>query len=181
MQLAVGPVAVVSLITGELVAEFVPDYATNQSAAASLASEAAMAVGVTLIVLSFFNLGNFIRYISHPVMSGFTSGAACVIGLNQLKSAFGFSNSGVPQQGNQLQTLCYYLIHHKIKYLGQLGFENNYNVMRWFRVHWNDRYHFTTAQLTEPVGGSVSSIIKWKKYILREGHLYRNGYAARVS
>lgn len=99
LQLAVGPVAVVSLITGRIVATFVPDFATNPDGAANMAAQLAFAVGITLIILSFFNLGNFIRYISHPVMSGFTSGAACTIGLSQLKNAFGFSNSGVPQQG----------------------------------------------------------------------------------
>jgi MFS superfamily sulfate permease-like transporter len=42
------------------------------------------------------NLGNFIRFISHPVMSGFTTGAAMTIGLNQISPAFGFGSSVVP-------------------------------------------------------------------------------------
>lgn len=100
LQLAVGPVAVVSLIVGRIVATFVPDYSTNPTDAANCAAQLALSVGVTLMILSLLNTGNFIRYVSHPVMSGFTSGAACTIGLSQLKNAFGFSNSGVPQQGN---------------------------------------------------------------------------------
>ena len=37
------------------------------------------------------NLGNFINFISHPVMSGFTTGAAMSIGLSQVNNAFGFN------------------------------------------------------------------------------------------
>lgn len=165
LQLAVGPVAVVSLLTGQVVENFVPNYneASYYNDAGYIAAEVALAVGATLTVLSVFNLGNFIRYISFPVMSGFISGAACVIGLNQLKSAFGFSYSGVPQQG-------------------QTGFEYNYQVMHWFRVHWWDRYHYTASQLKTPKSGSsASAILKWKKNVLYNGQLYRNKYATRVN
>jgi hypothetical protein len=54
--------------------------------------------------------------------------------------------------------------------------------MRWFRIHWHDRYNFTAAQLLKPTGkkATASNIVKWKKYVLREGHLYRNSYATKV-
>eukprot|EP01035_Chromulina_nebulosa_P019955 gene19955-25923_t len=121
MQLAVGPVAIVSLLTGQLVVKYVPNYATDTESAINCAAQVALAVGSVLTVLSVLNLGNFIRYISLPVMSGFTSGAACVIGLNQLKNAFGFSYSGVPQQG-------------------QPGYDYNYQVMRCKTKTGNKKY-----------------------------------------
>lgn len=93
LQLAVGPVAIVSLLVGQIVAQYVPDYATNTADAIDCAAEVALAIGLTLVILSALNMGDFIRFISYPVMSGFTSGAACIIGLNQLKNAFGFSDS----------------------------------------------------------------------------------------
>jgi MFS superfamily sulfate permease-like transporter len=143
----------------------VPDYSdpAHYEEASDVAAELALLVGFILIVLSLLNLGNIIRYVSFSVISGFTSGAACVIGLNQLRSAFGFSNSGVPQQG-------------------QPGFDYNYQVMRWFRVHFYDRYHFTAAQLTKPTGLEATSanIIVWKTYLLREGELYINQYAIQI-
>jgi hypothetical protein len=60
-------------------------------------------------------------------MSGFTSGAACIIGLNQMKSAFGFIND-VPQAG-------------------QHNFEYNYQVMQWWHEHFNDKWDL--SQVTE--------------------------------
>lgn len=57
-------------------------------------------MGAILSVLAIINAGNFIRYISFPVMSGFTSAAASLIGLNQMKSMFGFTNGYYPQTGD---------------------------------------------------------------------------------
>lgn len=48
--------------------------------------------------MSVLNLGSLVHYVAQPVMSGFTTGAALIIGLNQLKNAFGFL-SKAPQQG----------------------------------------------------------------------------------
>lgn len=66
--------------------------------------------------------------------------------------------------------------------LGQEGYEYSYLIMRWYRIHWDDRYNFTAKQLKKPTGASAtaSNILKWKKYVLREGHLYRNSYATKV-
>jgi len=127
MTLAVGPVAVVSLLTGSVVVQKIPDYATNPIGAVNLAGELSLAVGVILTILSLFNCGNLVRYISHPVMSGFTSGAAMMIGLNQVKNAFGFSNS-VPQAG-------------------QPNYDYNYQVMQFFIDNWYGKYSFTAAQI----------------------------------
>jgi SulP family sulfate permease len=128
-QLCVGPVALVSLLTGELINSYGIDYVNNPQEAVDFAGEVALAVGLVLVVMSLLNLGNLIRFISHPVMSGFTTAAACLIGMNQIKSAFGFTVK-VPQQG-------------------QTDFDYNYQVMHWLISHWNGVYHFTTAQITK--------------------------------
>lgn len=130
MQLAVGPVAVVSLLTGTIVAKYVPDYSTNTTDAMNIAAQVALCCGIILTVFSVLNLGDFIRYVSHSVMSGFTTGAACVIGLNQLKGAFGFYVS-VPQAG-------------------QSEYEYNYQVMKWYVDNWNGVFHYSSSQLTNP-------------------------------
>jgi len=118
MHLGIGPVAIISLLTGQLVVQ----YGLNDDpvGAVNFAGEAALAVGVIFTAMSVINLGDLIFLISHSVMSGFTTAAACLIGLSQLKSAFGFSNK-VPQSG-------------------QPGYEYNYQVMQWFAEHWNDVY-----------------------------------------
>ena len=51
MQLAVGPVAVVSLMMGALMAKTQPDYATNIPAALDTAAQAAFCCGILMTVM----------------------------------------------------------------------------------------------------------------------------------
>lgn len=143
-----------------------PNYAqpAYYEEANDVAATVAFTVGIILIIGSLLNLGNLIRYLSKPMISGFTSGAACVIGLNQLKNTFGFSNSDVPQQG-------------------QTNYEYNHEVMSWFRYHFFDRYHYTVAQLTMPTGkkATQAALDKWHKTILYEGERFTNTYAIQIS
>jgi len=83
LQLAVGPVALASLLTGTLVILY--DATPGTQSAVNVGAQAAMSVGFLLILMSAFNLGNMIHYVSRPVMSGFTTGAALIIGFSQLK------------------------------------------------------------------------------------------------
>ena len=83
LQLAVGPVALASLLTGTLVLQY--NAVPGSQNAVNVGAQAAMSVGFLLILLSAFNLGNMIHYVSRPVMSGFTTGAALIIGMSQLK------------------------------------------------------------------------------------------------
>jgi SulP family sulfate permease len=85
-QLAVGPVAIVSLLTatgvGALVAQGTDEYLTY-------AVLLAVMVGGIQIAMSVLRLGYLVNFLSHPVLSGFTSAAAFIIGLNQLKHLLG--------------------------------------------------------------------------------------------
>jgi len=119
MQLTVGPAALVSLLTGQLITKY--GIPPNTQEAVDFAGECAVAVGLILLLLSVFRLGDLIRYISFPVISGFTTAAAMLIGQNQIKSAFGF------------------LL--KPPRTGQKGYENNYLTMRWFIDHRNSEAH----------------------------------------
>lgn len=85
-QLAVGPVAMVSLLV-----------ATGVGAIASSGTELfiaysillALMVGVMQLVMGIARLGFLVNFLSHPVISGFTSAAAIIIGLSQLKHLLG--------------------------------------------------------------------------------------------
>ncbi|MDZ7802014.1 MAG: sulfate permease [Trueperaceae bacterium] len=85
-QLAVGPVAIVSLLTlsgvGALAepgsAEFV-----------ALAAALMLMVGLIQAVLGLLRAGFVVNFLSHAVISGFTSAAALVIGLSQAKHLLG--------------------------------------------------------------------------------------------
>jgi MFS superfamily sulfate permease-like transporter len=122
MQLAVGPVAIVSLLVGSLVNKYVENPSVNTEAAIDTAAQASLCCGIILSAMALLNMGDFINFLAHPVMSGFTSGAACTIGLNQMKSAFGMSVQ-VPQAG-------------------QPHYEFNYQVMDWWSRHFNNQFEF---------------------------------------
>jgi len=85
-QLAVGPVAMASLLTAAgigTIAEAGTDTYLN------LAFTLAFMVGMIRFVLGFLKLGFLVNFLSRPVISGFTSAAALIIGLSQLKHLLG--------------------------------------------------------------------------------------------
>jgi SulP family sulfate permease len=87
-QLAVGPVAMVSLLTAAGVATLAEG---GTEMYITLAVALALMVGVIQLLLGVFRLGFLVNFLSHPVISGFTSAAALIIGLNQLKHLMGIS------------------------------------------------------------------------------------------
>lgn len=86
--LAVGPVAIVSLLTaasvGTLAAEGSADYIL-------LAITLAFLVGLIQTVMGLFRIGFLVNFLSHPVLVGFSAAAAIVIGFSQVKSLLGIS------------------------------------------------------------------------------------------
>lgn len=90
-QLAVGPVAMVSLLTAAgvgAVAQGGPEVYL------ALAISLALMVGLIQFLLGLFRLGFLVNFLSHPVISGFTSAAALIIGLSQLKHLLGIPIPG---------------------------------------------------------------------------------------
>jgi SulP family sulfate permease len=86
--LAVGPVAIASLLTASSLADVANgDTARYVTGAAVLA----LLSGAMLVAMGVMRLGVLVNFISHPVISGFTSAAAIVIALGQLKHALGVS------------------------------------------------------------------------------------------
>jgi SulP family sulfate permease len=152
LQLQVGPVALVSLLTAELIVKYGIDYVNDIEAAMDTAAQAALCCGIILTVMSVLNLGRLINFISMPVMSGFTTAAACLIGLSQLKNAFGFSQKtpSVPQQGQE-------------------GYEYNYQVMTWYKDYFYQR--FTTH----------SSDTAFLKNGDQYHHLWINPYSVKIA
>lgn len=86
--LSIGPVAIISILTaagiGQISQQGTPEYV-------SLAVTLALLVGIIQFIMGFFQLGFIVNFISHPVISGFTSAAAVIIFASQLKSIFGLS------------------------------------------------------------------------------------------
>lgn len=90
-QLAVGPVAMVSLLTAAGVGLIA---STGTAEYISLAITLAFLVGFIQFLLGAFKLGFLVNFLSHPVISGFTSAAAIIIGLSQLKHLLGVKMEG---------------------------------------------------------------------------------------
>lgn len=154
MYMSVGTVALASLLTAQALTQLHVDT-SNYTSAVNGAGQLCVAIGIILSAGSVLKLGYLINLIAHPVMSGFTTAAAFVIGINQLKNAFGFSNSpplfeDVPQQG-------------------QPGYEYNFLVMRWFKENWNGTYQVNGAMIA-----SNKSYKSWA------GKHYRNFQATKV-
>lgn len=87
-QLAVGPVAIVSLLTASALAPLVEEGSASYLEAAALL---ALMVGIVHLVLGFGRLGFLVNFLSHSVLVGFTAAAAIIIGFSQAKHIFGIS------------------------------------------------------------------------------------------
>ncbi|NND07056.1 MAG: solute carrier family 26 protein [Saprospiraceae bacterium] len=89
-HLAVGPTAVVSLLT---LAAISPLAEVGSAEYIQLALILALLVGLLQFGLGLFKLGFLVNFLSHPVISGFTSAAAIIIGISQLKHLLGLEIS----------------------------------------------------------------------------------------
>ncbi|MBT8270968.1 MAG: solute carrier family 26 protein, partial [Bacteroidia bacterium] len=85
-QLAVGPVAMVSLLTATAIGTM---EGINEITYIAYAVLLAFMVGGIQFLLGLFRLGFLVNFLSHPVVSGFTSAAALIIGFSQLKHLLG--------------------------------------------------------------------------------------------
>jgi SulP family sulfate permease len=84
--LAVGPVAVASIMVATVLASVaVPGSSAYYGAALVLA----LLIGLMLFLMGVFRLGFIANFLGHPVMSGFTSGAAILIAFSQFKHLLG--------------------------------------------------------------------------------------------
>ncbi len=87
-QLAVGPVAIVSLMTAAALAPIVEEGTAGYLAAAALL---ALLVGGVHLVMGLGRLGFLVNLLSHSVLVGFTAAAAIIIGFSQVKHLLGVS------------------------------------------------------------------------------------------
>ncbi|MET1258245.1 sulfate permease [Flagellimonas sp. DF-77] len=109
-KLAVGPVALDSLIVASSLAAMKLE---SMEAYIGMALFLAFLVGLLQLTMGMFRMGFLANFLSRPVVSGFTTAAALVIGISQLKYLFGLEIEAV----GSLNTLVAVL-----KNLGQTNF-----------------------------------------------------------
>lgn len=85
-QLAVGPVAMVALLISSGVGALAELGSTEFITMAILL---ALMVGIIQFAMGVLRLGFLVNFLSHPVIAGFTSAAALIIGFSQLKHLLG--------------------------------------------------------------------------------------------
>ncbi|MCA3107517.1 MAG: SulP family inorganic anion transporter, partial [Rhodocyclaceae bacterium] len=85
-QLATGPAAVSSILTASALA---PLATLGSEQFVALAILLAFMVGAIQLMLALCRMGNVVSFLSHPVILGFTSAAAIIIGLSQLNKLLG--------------------------------------------------------------------------------------------
>jgi len=109
-QLSVGPVAMDSLIVASGVAALAQIGTDKFIEFAILLS---LLMGVLQVLFGVFKLGFLVNFLSKPVISGFTSAAALIIGLSQLTHILGV-NLG---RSNKLQDI----IIESVKHLNEVN------------------------------------------------------------
>lgn len=89
--LAVGPVAVVSLMTAAAIGEHA---VAGSDAYWAVAITLAFLSGVLLLAMGLLRLGFLANFLSHPVISGFISASGLLIAASQLKTLLGVQAGG---------------------------------------------------------------------------------------
>ncbi|KAG2554082.1 hypothetical protein PVAP13_9KG640600 [Panicum virgatum] len=90
-EIAIGPVAVVSLLLSSMIQNIV-DPAADPATYRSLVFTVTFLAGVFQVSFGLFRLGFLVDFLSHAAIVGFMAGAAIVIGLQQLKGLLGLSH-----------------------------------------------------------------------------------------
>ncbi|UCF92970.1 MAG: SulP family inorganic anion transporter [Desulfobacterales bacterium] len=130
LQLATGPVAMVSLMTSVSLA---PLASTGSQGYVAYAILLALMVGVFQFGLGVLRLGVVVNFLSHPVVNGFTNAAAIIIASSQLSKMFGVY---VDAAGHHYETIIqvikstFHYTHWPTLFMGVFAFVLMYGLKR---------------------------------------------------
>ncbi|KAI0846884.1 sulfate permease [Daldinia vernicosa] len=102
-DLSTGPTSILGLLTAEIIRDLKNEYSSTD-----ISSAVAMMVGIWSLLIGLLGLGFLLDYVSIPVLTGFISATAFVIGMGQVGSLVGLSNvpdGAFNQLGNILKRL----------------------------------------------------------------------------
>ncbi|TKY56236.1 Low affinity sulfate transporter 3 [Spatholobus suberectus] len=112
-EIAIGPVAVVSMLLSSLVPK-VEDPVANPHAYRNLVFTVTFFTGIFQTAFGVFRLGFLVDFLSHAALVGFMAGAAIVIGLQQLKGLLGISHFTSKTDAVSVLGSVYKSLHHQI-------------------------------------------------------------------
>jgi len=91
--MSVGPVAVAAImIAAALTSPEVSALGNTAQSAVILSAQ----TGVIMLLMAVFRMGGLVNFISHPVLTGFTSGASLLIIISQLPKTLGLNTPDCP-------------------------------------------------------------------------------------
>ena len=117
MVQSVGPMAITSLMTATSLAGLAPAGSELYSA---MAAQMTLIAGVVLFLCGLLRLGFLAQFLSRPVLSGFTSGAALVIAGSQLTTLLGGSLQQINLPGATIGLVSLLLLWLARQYLTRL-------------------------------------------------------------
>jgi solute carrier family 26 (sodium-independent sulfate anion transporter), member 11 len=91
-DIAVGPVAVASIITAQIVADIQREHPSETLSAPAIASVVAMLAGALIAFLGILRLGWLVDMISLPAVAAFISGSSITVVLGQVPSLLGMQH-----------------------------------------------------------------------------------------
>ncbi|KAI4870508.1 sulfate transporter 4.1 [Hypoxylon rubiginosum] len=104
-DLSTGPTSILGLLTAEIIRDLKNEYTPTD-----ISSAVAMMVGIWSLLIGLLGLGFLLDYVSIPVLTGFISATAFVIGMGQVDSLVGLDD--VPDGAfNQLANILRRLPH----------------------------------------------------------------------
>ncbi|QGG94446.1 SulP family inorganic anion transporter [Actinomarinicola tropica] len=109
-QLAVGPVAIMSLLTASAIAPLAEEGTARY---VELAALLAVMVAVIHFVLGALKAGWVVNFLSHPVLVGYTAAAAIIIGTSQVKHLLGIT---MPSSEGWIET-----VTELVRHLGEVN------------------------------------------------------------
>ncbi|XP_020891026.1 sulfate transporter 2.2 isoform X1 [Arabidopsis lyrata subsp. lyrata] len=110
-ELAIGPVAVVSLLLSSMVRD-IQDPVTDPIAYRKIVFTVTFFAGAFQAIFGLFRLGFLVDFLSHAALVGFMAGAAIVIGLQQLKGLFGLSHFTNKTDVVSVVSSVFHSLHH---------------------------------------------------------------------
>ncbi|KAL0412695.1 UNVERIFIED_CONTAM: Sulfate transporter 1.3 [Sesamum radiatum] len=132
-DIAIGPVAVVSLLLGSMVQnEIDPKHKTEYQ---RLMFTATFFAGVTQFLLGFFRLGFLIDFLSHAAVVGFMAGAAITISLQQLKGLLGVKKFTKKTDIVSVMRSVWTNVHHGVNHI-----ERGINPSSVHKIHFTGSY-----------------------------------------
>lgn len=112
-DIAIGPVAVVSMLLSSLVTNVI-DPVANPHAYRDFIFTVTFFAGIFQAAFGIFRLGFLVDFLSHAALVGFMAGAAIIIGLQQLKGLLGITHFTTKTDAVSVLVSVYKSLHQQI-------------------------------------------------------------------